>query len=113
MERSRLLGCYRIYGPERDYAKLWILSLHQERYKISSVVKYLVLEDDIIVSKQSVWLFLKQYSERGTITRKEGSGLPRKLSPAALEVIDTAMRDDELTATQLQSRLTKRKFMCH
>jgi len=38
--------------------------------------------------------------------QKEGSGLPPKLSTAALEVIDTAMKeDDELTATQLQSRL--------
>ena len=51
-------------------------------------------------------MFLKRYKERGTIARKEGSGLPPKLSTAALEVIDTATKeDDELTATQLQSRL--------
>ena len=89
-----------------DYAKLRILSLHWKGYKISSIVEHLVLEDSIIVSKQSVRLFLKRYSDRGTIARKEGSGLPPKLSPAALEVIDTAMKeDDELTATQLQSKL--------
>ena len=80
--------------------------MHWKGYKISSIVEHLVLEDGIIVSKQSVQLFLKQYSDRGTIDRKEGSGLPPKLSPAALEVIDTAMKeDDELTATQLQSKL--------
>ena len=89
-----------------DYAKLRILSLHWKGYKISSIVEHLVLEDGIIVSKQSVRLFLKRYSERDTIARKEGSGLPPKLSAAALEVIDTAMKEDvELTATQLQSKL--------
>ena len=89
-----------------DYAKLQILSLYWKGYNISAIVEYLVLEDRIIVSKQSVRMFLKHYKERGTITRKEDSGLPPKLSTAALEVIATAMReDDELTATQLQSRL--------
>jgi len=89
-----------------DYTKLRILSLHSRGNKVSAIVKYLVLEDSIIVSKQSVRLFLKRFNERGTIARKEGSGLPPKLSSHALEVIDTAMKeDDELTATQLQVRL--------
>ena len=60
-------------------------------------------------------MFLKRYKERGTIARKEGSGLPPKLSTAALEVIDTAMKeDDELTATQLQSGnvLIRFVFLC-
>jgi len=51
-------------------------------------------------------MFLKCYKERGIIARKERSGLPLKLSTAALEVIDAAMKeDDEFAATQLQSRL--------
>jgi len=92
-----------------DYTKLRILSLHLRGYKVSAIVEYLVLEDSIIVSKQSVWLFLKCFSEWGTIARKEGSGLPPKLSPYALEVIDTAMKeDDELAATQLQVRFVSK-----
>ena len=56
-------------------------------------------------------MFLKRYNDRGTIARKKGSGLPPKLSPAALEVIDTAMKvDDELTATQLQSKLAAKEI---
>ena len=50
-------------------------------------------------------MFLRRYKERGTIARKKASGLPPKLSTAALEVIDTAIKeDDDLTATHLQSR---------
>ena len=67
-------------------AKLRILSLHWKD-NISSIVEYLVSEDGIIMSKQSIWLFLKRYSERGIIARKERSGFPPKLSPATLEVI--------------------------
>ena len=67
---------------------------------------YLVLEDEIIVSKQSVCLLLKRFKERGTIARKAGSGLTLKLSPTILQMIESAMReDDETTATQLQAKL--------
>ena len=60
-----------------------------------------------MVSKQSIRLFLKWYSERGTIGRKPGSGMTLKLPPAILQIIEQAMRndDDETTATQLQVRL--------
>ena len=59
-----------------------------------------------MVSKQSIRLFLKRYSERGTIERKPGSGMTLKLSPAILQIIEQAMQsDDEITATQLQVRL--------
>jgi len=66
----------------------------------------LVLEDETIISKQSIHLFLKRYSERGYIGRKLGSGMTLKLSPAILQLIEGCMReDDETTATQLQTCL--------
>ena len=89
-----------------DYTKLRILSMHWQGYKVSKIVDYLVLEDEIIVSKQSVCLLLKRFKERGTIARKAGSGLTLKLSPTILQMIESAMReDDETTATQLQAKL--------
>ena len=49
----------------------------------------------------------KCFKEHGTIARKPGSGLTLKLSPTILQLIESAMReDDETTATQLQAKLT-------
>lgn len=89
-----------------DYTKLRILSLHLQGYKISGIADALVLEDETVISKQSIRLFLKRFRERGTIARKPGSGLTLKLSPAILQIIEQAMQeDDETTATQLQAKL--------
>jgi len=89
-----------------EYMKLRILGLYWKGYKISTIKDVLLLEDEIMVSKQSIRLFLKRYSERGTIGRKPGSGMTLKLSPAILQIIEQAMRDDdETTATQLQVKL--------
>ena len=89
-----------------DYTKLRILCMHWQGYKVSKIVDYLVLEDEIIVSKQSVCLLLKRFKERGTIARKAGSALTLKLSPTILQIIESAMQEgDETAATQLQSKL--------
>lgn len=89
-----------------EYTKLRVLSLFWQGLKITEIVECLVLEDEILVSKQGVRQFLKRYSHSGTIARKPGSGLPPKLSPAIQKLIEEAMRnDDETTATQLQAIL--------
>ena len=85
-----------------DYGKLRILSLHQQGYKISEIVEFLALEDEISVSRHAVRIFIKRYKDRGTIARKEGSGSSFKLSPVVQQIIECAMQDDdETTATQL------------
>ena len=89
-----------------DYTKIRILSMHWKSYKVSEMVDYLVLEDEIIVSKQSVRLFLKRFKERSTTARKAGSRPTLKLSPTILQMIESTMReDDETTATQLKAKL--------
>ena len=89
-----------------DYSKLRILSLWWRRHKVSTIVEYLVLEDGVKISKQGVRQFLNRYLYCLTISRKEGSGLNAKLSPAIQQVIENAVReDDETTATQLQAML--------
>ena len=50
-----------------DYTKLRILSLHWQGWKISKIADILTLEDATVVSKQSIRLFLKRFTERGTI----------------------------------------------
>ena len=73
------------------------------KYLIADI---LVLEDEIIISKQSIQLFLKWFKERRTIARKSGSGLSVKLSPTILQIIESAMQNnDETSATQLQGLL--------
>ena len=89
-----------------DYIKLRILSLHWQGFKISKIADILVLEDATVVTKPSIRLFLKRFTERGTIARKPGSGLTLKLSPTILQIIESTMQeDDETTATQLQAKL--------
>lgn len=91
-----------------DYCKLRILSLFWQGYKVSTIVEYLVLEDEILVSKQGVRQFLKRYADFHTIGRKPGSGLTPKLSLGIQRLIEATMRnDDETTATQLQAMLAQ------
>ena len=90
-----------------EYTKLRILSLHWQGLRVSTIVEFLVLEDEILVSKQGVGQFLKRYSKSRIISRKPGSGSPPKLSPAVQRYIEAVMQqDDETTATQLQAYLT-------
>ena len=87
-----------------EYSKLRILSLHWQGFKVSKISNILVLEDATVISRQSIRIFLKPFKEHGTIARKPGSGLTLKLSPTILQLIESAMReDDETTATQLQA----------
>ena len=89
-----------------DYIKLRILSLHWQGFKVSKIGDILVLEDATVVSRQSIRIFFKRFKECSTIAIKPGSGLTLKLSPTILQLIESAMReDDETTATQLQTKL--------
>lgn len=92
-----------------EYTKLRIISLTWQGYKVSAVVEHLVLQDGIRVSKQGIRQFLKHYHRYKTILRKPGSGIPRILSPEAMQIINDVMRqDDETTATQLQAKFAER-----
>ena len=89
-----------------DYVKLRMLSMHQSGYKFSTIVEYLILEDQVATSKQGVRQFLQKFYHYNTIARKPGSGIPPKLSPSIQGLIETSMQeDDKTTATQLQSIL--------
>ena len=85
-----------------DYAKQRMLSLNWQGFKVS---EYLILK--------GVRHFLKHYRLSKTISRRPGSGLPPKLSPALQRIIEEEMaKDDETTATQLQAILASKMCMC-
>ena len=89
-----------------DYVKLRMLRMHKKGYKVSKIVEYLILEDQVATSKQGVRHFLKRFHCYNTIAQKPGSGMPPKLPPSIQGLIERAMQeDDETTATQLQSIL--------
>ena len=89
-----------------SYTKKRILILDSQGESVTSIVDCLALEDGVKVSKQGVRNFLKHYAVHGKIDRKPGSGLPSMITPAIKRIIEDAMRrDDETTATQIQSIL--------
>lgn len=93
------------------FTKQRILSLAWKGYKVSAIVECLVLEEGIRVSRQGVRQFLKRFALYRTLDRKPGSGSPPKLSPAVLQILEDAMReDDETTATQLQAKLASHQI---
>ena len=94
-----------------DYTKQRILSLYWRGCRVSEIVEYLILEDEILSTKQGVRQFLKRYESTKCIARKPGSGIPPKLSPDLQKLIEDAMMlDDETTATQLQAMLASRNI---
>ena len=56
------------------YVRKRVLSLYFQGHTVSSIVDHLCLKDGIVVSKQGLHKFLKHYTERETIDRKQGSG---------------------------------------
>lgn len=89
------------------YAKQRILRLFFDGTKSSTAIrKALKKEENLDVSRQTIWKFLCNYIKSGCIGRKEGSGRPSKISEAVKRFIDQKMlEDDETTAAQLKKLL--------
>ncbi len=63
--------------------------------------------EGIFTYRQTVARFTKRLLATGTISRKEGSGRPSKITDRVLELVEVQMRAvDEKTATQLHILLT-------
>ena len=60
----------------------------------------------IFSCRQTVWRFKRHYDQHGSIEPLRSSGRPTKLTNEVLQVIETAMQeDDETTASELSLRL--------
>ena len=88
------------------YEKQRIVFYHKEGLTPSQILSALKVED-IYTTRQTVARFIKRFLETGSISRKEGSGRPSKITQRVLELVEHRMReDDETTATQLHMLLT-------
>ena len=83
------------------YAKLRILVHFMARNRPSKI-QQLLQDEEIIISRVSIWKFLSRFKRTGTIARKEGSGRPTKITPQLMKIVEQQMSDDdETTALQL------------
>ena len=70
-------------------------------FKPSQILSALRVEG-IYTCRQTIARFIKRYQGTGTISRKEGSGRPTKVTAHILQLVERAMiADDETTAVQL------------
>lgn len=90
------------------YAKQRILLYYSRGYVSSNKIrKVLFDEDHILVSRVTVWKFLRNYAKTQNLARKEGSGRPSKVTPEVKAIVEHHMKvDDEMTAYQLHKVLT-------
>ena len=89
------------------YAKQRILCHYFDGRKSSTSIKKLLERDGIIVSRKTVWKFVRNFLETRCISHKEGSGRPTKITKVVKQLVETQMeKDDETTAYQLHKMLT-------
>ncbi len=68
---------------------------------------YILRVEDIYTHRQTIARFIKRFLATGTVSRKEGSGRPSKITDRVFELVEQQLRaDDETTATQLHFLLT-------
>lgn len=89
------------------YAKQRIVYYYTQGYRTSTRIRrVLAKEDKIIVTRVTIWKFLRGYAKSGSFARKEGSGRPSKITAEVKEIVECQMKaDDETTAIQLHKTL--------
>ena len=88
------------------YEKQKIVSYHHNKLLPSQILSALKVEG-IFTTRQAIARFIARYEHSGSISHKEGSGRPSKITDRVLQLVETRMREeDEATATQLHTLLT-------
>ena len=88
------------------YEKQRILYYHRDKLLPSQILSALKVEG-ILTTRQTIARFIKRFIATGSMSRKEGSGRPSKITERVLELVERRMReDDETTAVQLHILLT-------
>ena len=83
------------------YEKQRIVNYHLNGLFPSQILSALNVEG-IFTTMQTIARFIARYEHSGSISSKEGSGRPSKITDRVLQLVETRMReDDEATATQL------------
>ena len=71
------------------YAKQRILCHYFDGKKSLTSIKKLLKRDGIIVSKKTVWKFVRNFLEMRCISLKEGSGRPTKITEVVKPLVET------------------------
>ena len=94
-----------------QYAKQRMLVYYFDGTKSSTRLKKLLEEEGILISRVSVWKFIRHFRETNCLGRKEGSGRPTKITAEVKRFVEAQMQhDDETTAYQLHKMLTENGF---
>ena len=95
-----VLSTYSVYEKQR------ILYYYGNGLKPSEIMSALRVEG-IQTCQKTVARFIQRFNTTGTISHKEGSDRPSKITERVLDLVGRAMRgDDETMATQLHVLLT-------
>ena len=72
-------------------------------------IQKLLREEDINVSRVSMWKFLRRYKTTGCVAQREGSGRPTKITSEVMLIVEKQMNEnDETTAYQLHKILNEK-----
>ena len=89
-----------------SYQKQRILFHRSKGLKPPTIARLLLEEENIRVSRISVYKFLRRYSETASIARKPGSGRPSTITQEIKQIVEAQMQeDDETSAVQLHALL--------
>ena len=93
------------------YLKQRILSHYCDGFTTSNKIKKLLEEEEVYISRATIWKFLHHYNVTECLGRKESSGRPSKITPEVKLVVERKMeQDDETTAHQLHKMLTDKGY---
>ena len=93
-----------------SYVKQRILALRREGLSYGKIAKALK-EEGHSVTKAGVHRFAKSYNERGSISRKPGSGKKAIVNDDIKRMIEEQMnKDDETTIEELRAILTGKGY---
>ena len=91
--------------PYSEYLKRRAI-VHRDHGLSAPAITDALAEEGLQPTRQGIAKFLKRYASIHSFVRAPGSGRPRKISPAVLEIIEAQMhKDDETTAFQLHGIL--------
>ena len=78
-----------------EYKRQRIVSLWHDGFKAPAIAKILAKEN-LPATRQGIQKFLKNYTESGTLGRKEGSGRKSKITAEVRRLVDEKTLDCKL-----------------
>ena len=85
--------------------------MHHGNGHMAPTIQRMLQEEGIRVSRVGIWKFLRLYKATGSVSRREGSGRPSKITHEVKLLVEQQMvQDDETTAYQIHKLLIEKGF---